>query len=676
MAEKQEYGGDEIKILEGLDPVRKRPGMYIGSTSASGLHHLVWEIVDNAVDEALAGFCTKILVTVHPDNSVTVVDNGRGIPVDEHPVKKIPTLEVVLTILHAGGKFDNSAYKVSGGLHGVGSSVVNALSKKMIAQVKRDGNVYEMQFERGKTTQKMKVVGASEDTGTAITFWPDDEIFETTVYDYDTLHDRLQEMAFLNRGLTIVLTDERERTPRVEEFCYQGGIIDFVKFLNQGEEVDAGLKEPIYLSGENSTDDAAKRAEVEVAVQWNTSYSEHVMSFANNIYTPDGGMHMEGFRTALTRVINDYARKQNILKEKEANLTGNDIREGLTAVISVKLGDPQFEGQTKAKLGSSFIRPLVMKIVSDGLAEYLEEHPKQARTIVNKAMQASKARTAASKAREATRRKSLLETAHLPGKLADCSVRDAELTELFIVEGDSAGGSAKDGRRRDIQAILPLRGKILNVERVGDHRAFSSDTIQSLITAIGTGVTGAGGEGGDFDLSKARYHKIIIMTDADVDGAHIRILLLTFFYKYMRPLIDAGYVYSACPPIFGIKVRKKIYYVYPNGREPEEEILKRKIRELGFSADDDDDPQDTGENGKGKKKKRPYTVQRYKGLGEMDPKQLASTTMDPRTRILQRVTIDDASMADKAVRELMGNQVEYRREYIERHAHDARFLDA
>ena len=676
MAEKQEYGGDEIKILEGLDPVRKRPGMYIGSTSASGLHHLVWEIVDNAVDEALAGFCTKILVTVHPDNSVTVVDNGRGIPVDEHPVKKIPTLEVVLTILHAGGKFDNSAYKVSGGLHGVGSSVVNALSKKMIAQVKRDGNIYEMQFERGKTTQKMQVVGTSEDTGTSITFWPDEEIFETTVYDYDTLHDRLQEMAFLNRGLTIVLTDERERTPRVEEFCYQGGIIDFVKFLNTGEEVADGLKEPIYLSGENNTDDAAKRAEVEVAVQWNASYSEHVMSFANNIYTPDGGMHMEGFRTALTRVINDYARKQNILKEKEANLTGNDIREGLTAVISVKLGDPQFEGQTKAKLGSSFIRPLVMKIVSDGLAEYLEEHPKQARTIVNKAMQASKARTAASKAREATRRKSLLETAHLPGKLADCSVRDAELTELFIVEGDSAGGSAKDGRRRDIQAILPLRGKILNVERVGDHRAFSSDTIQSLITAIGTGVTGAGGEGGDFDLSKARYHKIIIMTDADVDGAHIRILLLTFFYKYMRPLIDAGYVYSACPPIFGIKVRKKIYYVYPNGREPEEEILKRKIRELGFSADDDDDPQDTGENGKGKKKKRPYTVQRYKGLGEMDPKQLASTTMDPRTRILQRVTIDDASMADKAVRELMGNQVEYRREYIERHAHDARFLDA
>ena len=526
MAENQEYGGDEIKILEGLDPVRKRPGMYIGSTSASGLHHLVWEIVDNAVDEALAGFCTQILVTVHQDNSVTVVDNGRGIPVDLHPVKKIPTLEVVLTILHAGGKFDNAAYKVSGGLHGVGSSVVNALSKKMIAQVRRDGKVYEMQFARGKTTQKMKVVGTSDTTGTTITFWPDDEIFETTVYDYDTLHDRLQEMAFLNRGLKIVLTDERERTPRVEEFCYQGGIIDFVKFLNEGEDVPEGLKEPIYLRGENTTDDPAKRAEVEVAIQWNTSYSEHVMSFANNIYTPDGGMHMEGFRTALTRVVNDYARKQGILKEKDANLTGNDVREGLCAIISVKLGDPQFEGQTKAKLGSSFIRPLVMKVVSDGLAEYLEEHPKNARVIVNKAMQASKARTAASKAREATRRKSLLETAHLPGKLADCSCRDAELTELFIVEGDSAGGSAKDGRRRDIQAILPLRGKILNVERVGDHRAFSSDTIQSLITAIGTGVTGAGGEGGDFDLSKARYHKIIIMTDADVDGAHIRILLL------------------------------------------------------------------------------------------------------------------------------------------------------
>ena len=675
VAKKNSYDGSEIKILEGLEAVRKRPGMYIGSTSASGLHHLVYEIVDNAVDEALAGFCNKIQVTIHADNSITVVDNGRGIPVDKHPIKKIPTLEVVLTILHAGGKFDNAAYKVSGGLHGVGSSVVNALSKRLVVQVKRDGNIYEMEFARGKTVKKMTVVGKSQATGTTITFWPDDEIFETTVYSFDTLHDRLQEMAFLNRDLKIVLTDERELTPRVEEFCYSGGIIDFVKFLNEGKEVADGLKRPIYLEGKNDADNPAKRGEVEVAIQWNTSYSENVMSFANNIYTPEGGMHLEGFRTALTRVVNDYARKQNILKEKDANLTGDDIREGLTAIISVKLGDPQFEGQTKAKLGSSFMRPLVMKVVSDGLAEYLEEHPKQGRTIVNKAMQASKARTAARKAREATRRKSLLETAHLPGKLADCSVRDAELTELFIVEGDSAGGSAKDGRRRDIQAILPLRGKILNVERVGDHRAFSSDTIQSLITAIGCGVTTSAGDGGDFDIAKARYHKIIIMTDADVDGAHIRILLLTFFYKYMRPLIDAGYVYVACPPIFGIKVRNKIHYVYPNGRQPEDEILRDTIQSLGLNPDDNDED-GKAKDGKITKKRKGYTVQRYKGLGEMDPKQLASTTMDPKTRILQRVSIEDAVVADRAVRELMGSEVGYRREYIEKHAHDARFLDA
>ena len=674
MAKKEQYDGSEIKILEGLEAVRKRPGMYIGSTSASGLHHLVWEIVDNSVDEAMAGFCTKIEVTVHPDNSITVVDNGRGIPVAKHPVKKIPTLEVVMTVLHAGGKFDNNAYKVSGGLHGVGVSVVNALSKKMDVQVKRDGKIYEMQFSRGKTTMKMKEIGTAKTTGTTTTFWPDDEIFETTVYDYETLRNRLQETAFLNRNLKIVLKDERELMPRVDEFCYEGGIIDFVKFLNEGKEIPDGLKRPIYLSGKSEegapTD---KIGEVEVAMQWNTSYSGNVMSFANDIYTPDGGMHLEGFRAALTTVINDYARKQNILKEKDSNLTGDDVREGLAAVISVKLADPQFEGQTKAKLGSSFMRTLVRKVVSEGLAEYLEEHPKAAREIVKKAQQASKARTAASKAREATRRKSLLETASLPGKLADCSVRDAEMTELFIVEGDSAGGSAKDGRRRDIQAILPLRGKILNVERVGDHRAFSSDTIQSLITAIGCGVTTSSGEGGDFDITKARYHKIIIMTDADVDGAHIRILLLTFFYKYMRPLIDAGYVYVACPPIFGVKVRNKIHYVYPNGRQPEEEILRDTIKSLGLNPDDGEDEAAAG---KVTKKRRGYTVQRYKGLGEMDPKQLASTTMDPKTRILQRVTIEDAAMADRAVRELMGNQVEYRREYIEKHAHDARFLDA
>ena len=674
MANENEYGGSEIKVLEGLEAVRVRPGMYIGSTSSTGLHHLVWEIVDNSVDEAMAGFCTKIEVTVHPDNSITVVDNGRGIPVDEHPVKKIPTLEVVMTILHAGGKFDNTAYKVSGGLHGVGVSVVNALSKKMNVQVRRDGHIYEMEFSRGKTTQKMREIGTSETTGTTTTFWPDEEIFETTVYDYDILRTRLQQTAFLNKNLKIVLKDERTADPLVEEFCYAGGIVDFVKFLNEGKTVPEGLKHPIYLSGESEPGAPVEKiGEVEVAIQWNTSYSENVVSFANDIRTIEGGMHMEGFRAALTSVINDYARKNNILKEKEGNLTGDDIREGLTAVVSVKLADPQFEGQTKAKLGSSFMRTLTRKVVSEGLADFLEEHPKQAREIIKKAQQASKARNAARKAREATRRKSLLEMASLPGKLADCSVRDAELTELFIVEGDSAGGSAKDGRRRDIQAILPLRGKILNVERVGDHRAFSSETIQSLITAIGCGVTTGNGDGGDFDITKARYHKIIIMTDADVDGAHIRILLLTFFYKYMRPLIDAGYVYVACPPIFGIKVRNKIHYVYPNGRQAEDEILRDSIKALGLNPDEGDDEQ---ANGKVTKKRKGYTVQRYKGLGEMDPKQLASTTMDPKTRILQRVTIEDAVVADRAVRELMGSEVGYRREYIEKHAHDARFLDA
>ena len=677
VSDKEEYGASEIKILEGLEAVRKRPGMYIGTTSASGLHHLVWEIVDNSVDEAMAGACTKIKVTVHADNSVTVEDNGRGIPVAKHPQKKIPTLEVVMTILHAGGKFDNNAYKVSGGLHGVGISVVNALSKKLVVQVKRDGGIWEMQFSRGKTTQKMQKVGVSKATGTTVTFWPDEEIFETTVYSWDTLYNRLQETAFLNKNLKIVLTDERELTPRTEEFCYAGGIVDFVKFLNTEKDVLPGLSRPIYIDGQS--DDgapAAQRGEVEVAMQWNTGYSEHTLSFANDIFTEEGGMHLEGFRTALTKVINDYGRKQNIIKEKDANLTGDDIREGLSAVISVKLPDPQFEGQTKAKLGSSYMRTLTNRVVSAGLAEYLEEHPNQAKEILKKASQAAKGRLAAQKARQATRRKSLLESAALPGKLADCSVRDAEMTELFIVEGDSAGGSAKDGRRRDIQAILPLRGKILNVERVGDHRAFSSDTIQSLITAIGTGVTTSTGDGGDFDLSKARYHKIIIMTDADVDGAHIRILLMTFFYKYMRPLIDAGYVYIACPPIFGIKVGKKIHYIYPDGKTPEDEILNNSIRELGFNPDDADDEDTKQANGKPKKRKKGYTVQRYKGLGEMDPKQLASTTMDPKTRILQRVSIEDAQMADRAVRELMGNQVEFRREYIEKHAHDARFLDA
>jgi DNA gyrase subunit B len=640
------YDESEIKVLEGLEAVRKRPGMYIGTTSASGLHHLVWEIVDNSVDEAMAGFCTKIKVTVHPDNSITVEDNGRGIPVGLHPQKKISTLEVVLTILHAGGKFDNQAYKVSGGLHGVGVSVVNALSRKLIVQVKRDGTIYEMQFARGKVAEKMKEVGTTKTTGTTITFWPDELIFETTTYNYDTLHDRLQETAFLNRNLKITLTDERELTPRTDEFCYSGGIVDFVKYLNDEKEVLPGLAKPIYIEGKSDPDaPATQMGEVEVSMQWNTGYSERTLSFANDIYTEEGGMHLEGFRTALTKAINDYARKQGVLKEKDTNLTGDDIREGLTAVISVKLPDPQFEGQTKAKLGSSYMRTLTNRIVSNGLSDYLEEHPNQAKEIVKKASQAAKGRLAAQKARQATRRKGLLESAALPGKLADCSVRDAEMTELFIVEGDSAGGSAKMARDRSIQAVLPLRGKILNVERVQEHRALSSDTITSLITAIGTGV------GVEFNLDKARYHKIVIMTDADVDGAHIRILLLTFFYRFMRPMIDAGYIYVAQPPLYQIKPkgRKNGKYIYTD-------------EELAIEAGRFEDSSK-------------YTVQRYKGLGEMDPEQLWSTTMEPKNRILLKVTMEDALAAERAVADLMGTQVEKRKDFIQTHAKDVRFLD-
>ena len=654
MAKKNDnsYDASEIKVLEGLEAVRKRPGMYIGTTSSAGLHHLVWEIVDNSVDEAMAGFCTKIKVTVHPDNSVTVEDNGRGIPVAKHPQKKISTLEVVLTILHAGGKFDNQAYKVSGGLHGVGVSVVNALSKKMVVQVKRDGGIYEMQFARGKVTEKLKELGKSKATGTTITFWPDDTIFETTVYDYDTLHDRLQETAFLNKNLKIILTDERELTPRVDEFCYSGGIIDFVKYLNgwngqkYEKEVLPGLSKPIYIEGKSDPDAPfSQMGEVEAALQWNTTYSEHTLSFANDIYTEEGGMHLEGFRTALTKAVNDYGKRQNIIKEKDPNLTGDDIREGLTAVISVKLPDPQFEGQTKAKLGSSYMRTLTNRIVSQGMAEYLEEHPNQAKEILKKASQAAKGRLAAQKARQATRRKGLLESASLPGKLADCSVRDPEMTELFIVEGDSAGGSAKMARDRSIQAVLPLRGKILNVERVQEHRALSSDTITSLITAIGTGVDQ------EFDINKARYHKVVIMTDADVDGAHIRILLLTFFYRYMKPMIEAGYVYVAQPPLYQLKPKGKKHgkYIYTD-------------EELAVEAKKFEDS-------------TKYTVQRYKGLGEMDPEQLWSTTMEPKNRILLQVTIDDAMAAERAVSDLMGTQVEKRKDFIQTHAKDVRFLD-
>ena len=643
---KSNYSSDDITVLEGLEPVRKRPGMYIGTTSSAGLHHLVWEIVDNSVDEALAGFCTKIKVTVHADNSVSVEDNGRGIPVDIHPKKKIPTLEVVLTILHAGGKFDNSAYKVSGGLHGVGVSVVNALSKRMIAEVKRDGKIYQMEFKRGKTTQKMKEIGKTKSTGTTITFWPDDTIFETTTYNFDTLRDRLQETAFLNKNLKIVLTDERELIPRVVEYQYAGGIIDFVKYLNDEKTVLTGLSKPIYIEGSSEPDTpASQMGEVEVAMQWNTEFNDRTLSFANDIYTEEGGMHLEGFRTALTKAVNDYGTRQGILKEKDPKLTGDDIREGLTAVISVKLPDPQFEGQTKAKLGSSYMRTLTNKIVSSGLAEYLEEHPNQAKEILKKATQAAKGRLAARKAREATRRKGLLESASLPGKLADCSVKDPEMTELFIVEGDSAGGSAKMARDRSIQAVLPLRGKILNVERVQAHRALSSDTITSLITAIGTGL------GEEFNLEKARYHKIVIMTDADVDGSHIRILLLTFFYRYMKPMIDAGYIYVAQPPLYQIKAKGKKHgkYIYTD-------------EELAVEAKQFEDSSK-------------YTVQRYKGLGEMDPEQLWSTTMEPKNRILLKVTIDDAMAADRAVADLMGNQVEKRKDFIQTHAKDVRFLD-
>ncbi len=641
------YEASSIKVLEGLDPVRKRPGMYVGSTSASGLHHLVWEVVDNSVDEAMAGYCTRIKVTVRPDNSICVEDNGRGIPVARHPQKRIPTLEVVLTVLHAGGKFDNDAYKVSGGLHGVGVSVVNALSKRLVARVKRDGGIYEMEFARGKTVRKMERVGKSKATGTSITFWPDDTIFESTIYDFDTLHDHLQETAFLNKNLKITLVDERELEPRVVEFCYSGGIVDFVRFLNEEKTILPGMdRNPVYISGSSAPDAPPdQKGEVEVALQWNTSFSGTVMSFANDIYTDEGGMHLEGFRSAITKTINDYARSHKLLKEKEANLTGDDIREGMTAVISVKLSDPQFEGQTKAKLGNSYMRTLTNKVVAQGMAEYLEEHPNQAKEIFKKANQAAKGRMAAQKARQATRRKGLLESAALPGKLADCSVRDAEMTELFIVEGDSAGGSAKMARDRSIQAVLPLRGKILNVERVQEHRALSSDTITSLITAIGTGI------GPDFDIEKARYHKIVIMTDADVDGAHIRILLLTFFYRYMKPMIDAGYIYVAQPPLYQLKPKgkKNGKYLYTD------EELALEVAKFEDSSK--------------------YTIQRYKGLGEMDPEQLWATTMEPKNRIMLRVTIDDAMAADRAVANLMGNQVEKRRTFIQTHAKDVRFLD-
>jgi len=648
---KSTYTGKDIKQLKGLEAVRLRPGMYIGSTGPRGLHHLVYEIVDNSVDEALAGHCTAIEVVLKADGSVEVTDNGRGIPVDWKPDEKMSTLELVLTSLHAGGKFGGEGYKVSGGLHGVGSSVVNALSSKFEVEVKRDGYVWSMDFEQGlnkkaplpdKRTRvdnpknnSIQKGARTKATGTRIRFWPDPDIFESIVFDFETLETRLREMAFLNRNLKITLTDERQVEPRQEEFKYAGGIIDFVKHLNRSKEkVNAKV---IYFS------QTGEEGEVEVALQWTTSYSDSTLTFANNINTHEGGSHLDGFKNALTRTINDYARRNNILKEKDKNLTGDDIREGLTAIVSVKLRNPEFEGQTKTKLGNPEMRSFTQGIVSAGLAEFLEENPAPARKIVNKATAAARAREAARKAREMTRNTSLLENSTLPGKLADCSVKEASLAEIYFVEGDSAGGSAKQARDRSFQAILPLRGKILNVERAGQNRAFSSLEIQAMITAMGTGV------GEDFDIEKARYHKAIIMTDADVDGAHIRILILTFFYRYMREMIEAGYVYIAQPPLYKLSIGRKSEYLYSDKE------LQEKLDSL---------PEDTK-----------YNIQRYKGLGEMNPDQLWETTMDPKKRTLLQVSIEEAMLAEQTVSDLMGDQVEPRKEFIQKYAKDVRFLD-
>lgn len=628
------YDESQIQVLEGLEAVRKRPGMYIGSTSGKGLHHLVWEVVDNSIDEALAGFCTKIDVIVHKDNSVTVIDNGRGIPVGENPKLKRPTVEVVLTVLHAGGKFGGEGYKVSGGLHGVGVSVVNALSKKLVVVVKRDGKIHQQEYQRGVPQYDLKVVGETEDTGTIVTFWPDEEIFkETTEYEYETLQSRIRELAFLNKGIEITLTDERTDTS--QSFMYEGGIISFVEHLNRNRE--ALHQPPIYIEG------TKEGIQTEVALQYNDSYSENIYSFANNINTHEGGTHESGFKSALTRILNDYARKFNMLKDNDANLSGDDVREGLTAIVSVKIPDPQFEGQTKTKLGNSEVRGIVESMFADKFEEFLIENPSIAKRIVEKGVQAQRAREAAKRARELTRRKSALEVSSLPGKLADCSSKDASISEVYIVEGDSAGGSAKQGRDRHFQAILPLRGKILNVEKARLDKILSNAEIRAIITALGTGI------GDDFDIGKARYHKVIIMTDADVDGAHIRTLLLTFFYRYMRKLIEAGYIYIAQPPLYKLERNKVIRYAY-NDKQRDELMA---------------------EFGEGAK----VNVQRYKGLGEMNPGQLWETTMDPENRTLLQVSIQDAIEADVLFDTLMGDNVEPRRDFIQEHAKYVKNLD-
>ena len=623
-----QYDAAQIQVLEGLEAVRKRPGMYIGSTGPKGLHHLVYEIVDNSIDEALAGYCKTIHVTIQNDNSIMVEDDGRGMPVDKHPKMGIPAVEVIHTVLHAGGKFGGGGYKVSGGLHGVGASVVNALSTHMEVEIKRNGKIYKQCYEKGKTVSKLEVIGESRKTGSKTIFWPDPEIFETTVFDFDVLEHRLREMAFLNKGIKIVFKDEREGKKRSETYHYEGGIKEFVSFINKNK--DPLHQDVIYFEIIKET------CEVEVAMQYTDSYSELILGYANNINTTDGGTHIVGFKSALTRVFNDYGKKSKILKDNDS-LSGEDVREGLTAIVSVKLSEPQFEGQTKAKLGNSEIRGFVETSTNENLTAFLEENPAQAKIIIEKCIKAARAREAARKARDLTRRKGALESFSLPGKLADCSEKDPALSEIFLVEGDSAGGSAKDGRDRKRQAILPLRGKILNVEKARLDRILSSEEIKNMITAFGCGI------GEDFNLEKLRYHKIIIMTDADVDGAHIRTLLLTFFYRYMKPLIEEGYVYAAQPPLYQVKKGREVYYTYS---EEEQTKLMNDIADKSGKAD----------------------IQRYKGLGEMDAEQLWETTMDFKHRTLVQITLEDSAAADEIFTTLMGDKVPPRKKFIEDNA--------
>lgn len=630
----QEYNADQIQVLEGLEAVRVRPGMYIGSTSIKGLHHLVWEIVDNSIDEALAGYCDKIKVTIEKDNWIKVEDNGRGIPVDIQEQTGKPALEVILTVLHAGGKFGGGGYKVSGGLHGVGASVVNALSERLEAYVYRNGKIYTMKFERGEVTQNIKAIGTTEKTGTIIRFKADTDIFQDGIeYEYDVLKTRIRELAFLNKSITIILSDERKEEKKEEQFYYEGGILEYVQMINKNKKP---LHDPIYVS---STLDGK---EVEISMQYNSGYSSNILSYANNINTHEGGTHESGFKTALTRIINSYGRKNNLIKEKET-LSGDDVREGLVAIISIKHPNPQFEGQTKTKLGNSEMSTITNKLFSEEFEKFLLENPKTAKVIIEKGLQASRARIAAKKARESTRRKNALEFTNLPGKLADCSSKNATECELFLVEGDSAGGSAKLGRDSKFQAILPLRGKILNVEKVRIDKVLSSEEIRSLITASGIGI----GEGKN--LEKLRYGKIVIMTDADVDGSHIRTLLLTFFFRYMKELVEEGHIYIARPPLYGLKVGKKIYYSFT------EEELQEDIKE--FASD------------------KKYNVQRYKGLGEMNAHELWQTTMDPQNRRMYKVNINDAQIANKAFETLMGEKVEPRRKFIEDNALNVVNLD-